>query len=125
MRCGVAGPRWESGLRPSERQHQQPTRRSRVRVPPSSTMSEERTHKAHRPSQSGKKKKEKNSGFNGKVPGQLLDVVSTPHHLSSRRSHLDPGAERKDKVDVLQKKIKVVCTSLLSIALPMTSLHRS
>ena len=75
-------------------------------------MEEERTHKAHRPSQLRKKKKEKHSGFNEKVPGHISDVVSAPHHLYSRRSHPDRDAKQKGKVVALQKKIKVVCTSL-------------
>ena len=45
-------------------------------------MSEERSHKAHRPSKANKK--EKHSALNEKVPDQPLDVVSTPHHLCSK-----------------------------------------
>jgi hypothetical protein len=84
-------------------------RRSRVRVLPlPPTMSDERTHKAHHPSQSGKKaekKSKKHSVTNDKVRC-LVICVSRPHALF-RHLPQDQVDELKGRVVAQQKKIKL------------------
>jgi hypothetical protein len=93
-------------------------------------MSEETTHKAHHPSQSGKKAgkkakvKQNHHGFNEKVLGKTFYPVSSPLTFSLRHSLPDQDAELKDKVVVPQKKTKPA-SMFPSLTVPlMTSLRR-
>jgi hypothetical protein len=87
-------------------------RRSRVRVLPlPPTMSDERSHKAHHPSQSGKKAEKKSAGkkkhsvTNDKVRS-LVICFSRPHVLF-RPLRPDQVDELKGRVVAQQKRIKL------------------
>lgn len=96
-------------------------------------MSEERTHKAHHPSHSGKKAekkakgKEKHYGLNEKVPSKLSSTTISSHSLylfAVRHSHPSLDAKQRDKAVVPQKKIRPASMFLSLTAPPTTSLRQ-
>jgi hypothetical protein len=94
-------------------------------------MSEERSHKAHHPSQSGKKREKKAKGKERQNVSN--DKVSTCSsflmcqglmHIFLRHSHPDQVEKQKDRVVAQQRKIRLVFTFPSSIVPLMTPLHR-
>lgn len=106
---------------------------SRARVPPSRpTMSDERTHKAHHPSQSGKKAernakgKERHNTSNDKVATwSFFLVCQAPHAHLLRRLHPDQAGEQKDRVVVQQSKLKLAFMFHSSTVPPVMPPHQS
>jgi hypothetical protein len=91
-------------------------------------MSEDRTHKAHHPSQSGKKAEKKATGkkkhnvSNDKV--RFLRTGFTQPHVLFRHLHLDQVEEQKSRVVAQQKRIKLAFMFPLWTVPPMMLPHR-
>ena len=99
-------------------------------APSRPTMSDERTHKAHHPSQSGKKAEKKAKGRNGHnvsndkvVTWSFFFVYRPLTHALLRRLHPDQAEEQKDRVVAQQRKLKLA-SMFPSLTVPPMMLPR-